>query len=138
MGARNRGGIGLSYRPARLHRLAKLIPWNGFLSSCNVYNVLCTLNIAFLTNRSLIIHILCCPSFKGFPWLSARFALSLCHRFALSLCQVYPVSLSGFVLSLSETCPVSLPGLSCSSARFFRSICQFFPCFSSRVAATSL
>jgi hypothetical protein len=28
MGARNRVGIGLSYRPARLHRLAELIPWN--------------------------------------------------------------------------------------------------------------
>ncbi len=26
MGARNRGGIGLSYRPARLHRLAEFIP----------------------------------------------------------------------------------------------------------------
>ncbi len=28
LGARNRVGIGLSYRPARLHRLAELIPWN--------------------------------------------------------------------------------------------------------------
>jgi hypothetical protein len=27
MGARNRVGIGLSYRPARLHRLAEMIPW---------------------------------------------------------------------------------------------------------------
>jgi hypothetical protein len=26
MGARNREGIGLSYRPARLHRLSELIP----------------------------------------------------------------------------------------------------------------
>ncbi len=36
MGARNRGGIGLSYRPARLHRLAELIPWDRFLGSINV------------------------------------------------------------------------------------------------------
>jgi hypothetical protein len=36
MGARNRVGIGLSYRPARLHRLAELIPWNQFLSSLKV------------------------------------------------------------------------------------------------------
>jgi hypothetical protein len=36
MGARNRGGIGLSYRPARLHRLAEFIPWNRFLGSINV------------------------------------------------------------------------------------------------------
>jgi hypothetical protein len=26
-------GIGLSYRPARLHRLAESIPWNRFLGS---------------------------------------------------------------------------------------------------------
>ncbi len=31
-GARNRVGIGLSYRLARLHRLAELIPWNRFLA----------------------------------------------------------------------------------------------------------
>ncbi len=30
MGARNLGGRGLSYRPARLHRLAEFIPWNRF------------------------------------------------------------------------------------------------------------
>jgi hypothetical protein len=33
MEARNRGGIGLSYRPARLHSLAELVPWNRFLGS---------------------------------------------------------------------------------------------------------
>jgi hypothetical protein len=27
----------LTYRPARLHRLAKLIPWNRFLDSLDVY-----------------------------------------------------------------------------------------------------
>jgi hypothetical protein len=36
MGARNQGGIGLSYRPARLHRLAEFIPRNRFLGSINV------------------------------------------------------------------------------------------------------
>jgi hypothetical protein len=35
-GARNRVGIGLSYRPDRLHRLAELLPWNRFLGSINV------------------------------------------------------------------------------------------------------
>jgi hypothetical protein len=39
MGARNRGGIGLSYRPARLHRLAEFIPWNRFLGSINVLKI---------------------------------------------------------------------------------------------------
>ncbi len=29
--ARNQVGIGLSYRPARLHTLAELITWNQFL-----------------------------------------------------------------------------------------------------------
>jgi hypothetical protein len=36
MGARNRVGIGLSYRNARLHRLAEFISWNRFLGSINV------------------------------------------------------------------------------------------------------
>jgi hypothetical protein len=36
MGARNRVGIVLSYRPARLHRLAELIPWNRLLGSISV------------------------------------------------------------------------------------------------------
>jgi hypothetical protein len=35
-GARNRVGIGISYRPARLHRLAEYVPWNRFLDSINV------------------------------------------------------------------------------------------------------
>ncbi len=33
MGARNRVGIGLSYRPARRHKLAESIPWNLVLGS---------------------------------------------------------------------------------------------------------
>ncbi len=37
MEAKNRGGIRLSYRPARLHKLAELIPWNRFLGSIKVY-----------------------------------------------------------------------------------------------------
>ncbi len=36
MGARNRGGIGLSYRPARLHRLVEFIPWNQFRGPINI------------------------------------------------------------------------------------------------------
>ncbi len=36
MGARNRGGTELSYRPARLHRLAEFIPWNQFRGPINI------------------------------------------------------------------------------------------------------
>jgi hypothetical protein len=36
MVARNRVGIGLSFRPARLHRLTESIPWNRFLGSLKV------------------------------------------------------------------------------------------------------
>jgi hypothetical protein len=36
MGARNRVRIELSYRPASLYRLAKLIPWKQFLNSLTV------------------------------------------------------------------------------------------------------
>jgi hypothetical protein len=36
MGARHRVGIGLSYWPAMLHRLAELMPWHRFLGSIKV------------------------------------------------------------------------------------------------------
>jgi hypothetical protein len=36
LGFRNLVGIGVSYRPARLHRLAEMIPWNRFLGSSKV------------------------------------------------------------------------------------------------------
>ncbi len=36
MAARHRVGIGLSYRPVRLNRLAELMPWNRFMGSINV------------------------------------------------------------------------------------------------------
>ncbi len=36
MEARNRVGVGSSYRPARLRRLAELISWNRFLGSLKV------------------------------------------------------------------------------------------------------
>ncbi len=37
MGARNQVGIGLSYRFARLRRIAELIPWNWFLGSIKIW-----------------------------------------------------------------------------------------------------
>jgi hypothetical protein len=36
MGTRHRGGIGFSYRPARLHRLAEFNPWNQFRGPINI------------------------------------------------------------------------------------------------------
>ncbi len=36
LGAGNRVGIGLTYRPARLHRLVESFPWNRFLGSTKV------------------------------------------------------------------------------------------------------
>jgi hypothetical protein len=36
IGARNRVGIGLSYQPAMLHRMAELISWNRVLGSLKV------------------------------------------------------------------------------------------------------
>jgi hypothetical protein len=37
MGARHRGGIGFSYRPAMgLHRLAEFIPWHQFRGPINI------------------------------------------------------------------------------------------------------
>ena len=46
MRARNRVGIWLLYRPARLHRLAESIPWNRFLGSIKVKKYrLCTVDV---------------------------------------------------------------------------------------------
>jgi NAD(P)-dependent dehydrogenase (short-subunit alcohol dehydrogenase family) len=43
MGARHGVGIGLLYRPARLHRLAEFIPWNRFRGPIHVQKYqLCT------------------------------------------------------------------------------------------------
>jgi hypothetical protein len=53
LGARNRLGIGLSYRPARLHGLAELIPWNRFLGSLKVHKHEIILNFFYL-NKILI------------------------------------------------------------------------------------
>ncbi len=39
MGARNRGGIRLSYRPARLQRLAEFIPWSQQQGPINMRSV---------------------------------------------------------------------------------------------------
>jgi hypothetical protein len=39
MGARHRVGIGLLYRPARLHRLAEFIPWNRFRGPIHVQKI---------------------------------------------------------------------------------------------------
>ncbi len=47
MGTRNRVGIGLSCRPARLHRLAALIPWKsipGILKSLKIRALIISLN----------------------------------------------------------------------------------------------
>jgi hypothetical protein len=47
MGARNQVGIGFSYRPARLHRLAESLPWDRFLGSKKVlkYRLWCPLSL---------------------------------------------------------------------------------------------
>ncbi len=37
-GYRSRVGIGLAYRPARLHRLVKSVPWNRFLAPSKFKN----------------------------------------------------------------------------------------------------
>jgi hypothetical protein len=55
MGARNRVGTRLSYRPGRLHRLAEFIPWNRFLGSINVKNT-GSVCLGLSDNESFIVH----------------------------------------------------------------------------------
>jgi hypothetical protein len=55
MGARNRVGRGLSYRPARLHRLAESISWNQFLGSRKVYKY--QLNPTFSVSNPVLVPV---------------------------------------------------------------------------------
>jgi len=53
MGAWNRVGTGLSYRPARLHRLAASLPWTRFLDSLNVFKYgLCPQHIVLKSGKN--------------------------------------------------------------------------------------
>ncbi len=52
MGARNRVRIGLSYRPAKLHMLAKLVPWNRFLGSIKVLKIGLCSHLTIYTHSS--------------------------------------------------------------------------------------
>jgi hypothetical protein len=45
MGARNRVGKGILYRPAGLHSLAELINWNRFLGFINVFKIRSLYNV---------------------------------------------------------------------------------------------
>ncbi len=86
MGARNRVGIGLSYHPARLHRLAESIPWNRFLG------ILKGLQI-----RALAVHVLTWwddDSRRGRP------SRTTCSRWAPSWCWPCPWAWGG-----SRACP---------------------------------
>jgi hypothetical protein len=58
MGARNRVGKGLSYRPAGLHRLAESIPWNLSLGSLKVLTKFVTQDGGII-RIPYIIHISC-------------------------------------------------------------------------------
>ncbi len=62
MGARNRLGMGLSYRPARLqvHSLAELVPWNRFMGSLKVEKF--GLSQAITVSHAL--HLALCPELE--------------------------------------------------------------------------
>ena len=67
MGARNRVGIGLSYRPARLHRLAELIPWNipGLHKRLKIRALYCTLHSFIENTEAEFINVLFSLKFLG-------------------------------------------------------------------------
>jgi hypothetical protein len=82
MGARNRVGTELSYRPARQHSLAELVPWNRFLGSLKVKNPgseVFRANSVPASKYKYIIHIThkCITSLR---FLSS----SICHSVSLS------------------------------------------------------
>jgi hypothetical protein len=63
MWARNRVGIELPYRPARLLRLAELIPWNQFLGSFKSLKIpaLCVKTEGALPRRLRLRHVAILP-----------------------------------------------------------------------------
>ncbi len=78
MGARNRLGIGLSYRPARLHSLAEFVPWNQFLGSLK------SLKIRALFSRPFPCFL---SSQTGEKDFSLIFYITLFARAAFSVCR---------------------------------------------------
>ncbi len=67
MGSRNRVGLGLSYRPARIHRLAESIPWNRFLGFLKnwKYRLVTEMDFLCLTYSYLLIILV---GFVTFIW----------------------------------------------------------------------
>ncbi len=90
MGARNRERTGLSYRPARLFRLAASIPWNQFLGSlnvkkCSVHCAVCPRNLRSCSLHSPYFR----PCLHG-AWKTCEFQTPL---FWLSFYVLYPTLL---------------------------------------------
>ncbi len=89
MGARNRVGIGLSYRPTRLFRLAESIPWNWFLGLWKFQKSVSELNTVFhlFTTACTQCPILTNPQCKTGPYTVKRL---LIFPAGMSLNQTLP------------------------------------------------
>ncbi len=83
------GQIGLSYRAARLHRLAESIPWNGFLGSLNVYNLGLWFSLFCLIKRE---------SHKNSIFCKNKIMTSVFWRLQNSLMAIPYIAISGFFL----------------------------------------
>ncbi len=69
MGARNREGIGLSYRTARLYSQPELVPWNRFLGSLKVKKFgLCTLYSTVYLSLTLVIAFRFSKNYSDLYW----------------------------------------------------------------------
>jgi hypothetical protein len=79
--ARNQVGIVLSYRPARLHRLAELIPWHRFVGSLKVLTKL-GLSDFCLQRRIRFCSTKTCIFYHGWdrnPYVKIHNASIFCH-----------------------------------------------------------
>jgi hypothetical protein len=119
MGARNRVGIGLSYRPARLHSLAELVLWNRFLGSLKVYKFGLSLERIFCLSflwTNLWPQILS-SGYWGWGYRAASISL-IFHLLVVSSSACFGLLLLGFALE-GLTTPFPPPPLVLSTFPFF-------------------
>ncbi len=75
MGARHGVGIGLLYRPARLHRLAEFIPWNRFRGPIHVQKYQLRQGNHLEAENYVLDRLLCCTPSAAKPVIESKYKL---------------------------------------------------------------
>ncbi len=108
MGVRNRGGIGLSYRPARIHRQAEFIPWKSLFFVPHALSLLSlhhALSLFFLPHALSLLSLPHALSLLPLPHALSLLSLPLLclSSFYLMLC-IYPIiGVKGCIITCQGT-----------------------------------